>query len=131
RIIPMSRASVGIQRLVFIHNVEHAIAAAITGAPFLLARPTVLNIAGAAPEVTTNLFAPKPGLMRSPLANTEHNRATAGIERLSNVCVRRSRVLAGQGVAPVVFQVIHSPRCIGARVLILVTEPSGAFLTSQ
>ena len=108
-IVPVSRARMGIQFGVRVNDVEHAITAAVPRAPFLLTGPAVLNVVRGAPEISPDFFAPEPRLRLSPLTDTQHDGATAGIQGLTNICVGGARILSRQSVAPVVFQIIDAP----------------------
>src|SRR5579864_6449060 len=94
RIVPVPRPGVGFQSDLFVHDVEHAVAAAIARTPLFLSRPAILNVIGGAPPISAALSPPKPWTMTPPLADAQHNRTPACIQRLANICIRSSRILA-------------------------------------
>ncbi len=76
----------------------------------------------------TDPSGPQPRPVRAPFADAEHDRAAGCLERLPHRQVGCFWILRSV-IAPVVLQVIHSPRCVGASILEFVPPAPGATLT--
>src|SRR5688500_7260094 len=85
------------------------------------AAPTVHDVAGRAPEVSADAFAPRPHVAHAVLAEAVNDVAVDVIQRAAHEVVGLLEVLA-LARAPVVLQVIDAPVGPRARVLFLVTE---------
>src|SRR6185369_12847872 len=124
RIVPTSRAGIRLKPVLKIENVDHAHAA-----PIAFTIPTVLYVARRAPEIA-DAPGPQPRLRRAPLTDTKNDRPPCFRESVAHNRVRRRRILSSRG-APVVLQVIHTPRSILARVLKFVSTTARALLASE
>jgi len=120
-IIPVTRTGVGFESILFVQDDSETHAT-----PIDVAVPAVLNVGGGAPEVS-DVLRPLPGLALAPLANAEHNGTTRLIESIAYQGVGGFRIL-GAGTAPVVFQVVDAPGCIGAGILKFVSAAAGSAL---
>src|SRR5262249_17983855 len=93
RIIPVSRSSIRLKPDLLIENCHYSVRATSTVGPLLFSTPPVVDVASRPPQISPDLCAPKPRFGSSPLANAEHNRPSAGIKCIADVCVRSFRIL--------------------------------------
>ena len=109
-IVPMAGAGKRFEAGLQIQYVREAHAAPITATV-----PAILNVAGSAPEVA-NIRAPEPRLALPPFTDAEHDGPAGLPQRVAHAGIR---LFGGfiRMVAPVIFQIVHAPGGVGARVL--------------
>src|ERR1051326_3407633 len=123
-IVPMARPGVRFEPVLKIENMDHAHAA-----PIALAVPAVLDVASRAPEIAY-VPGPQPRFRRAPFADAENNRPSRFQQSVAHDRIRRSRVLRARR-APVVLQIINTPRRILSRVLKFITAASRTLLAGE
>src|SRR6266478_3464320 len=86
--------------------------------------PGVANVARGPPKVSADIRAPFPNIEAAILAKAVDDRTFRLQQRVTHDLIDRRHFLIGierARAAPVILQIIDSPRRVGARVLFLVT----------